>query len=198
MEDTIICNRCGIEKSYNDFHKHPLTKTGRLGYCKACKNAYMKLRSDNNPEVNIRSKERYYKNHEKSKERYRNQYLKHRDKKIKKACEYNKRRLKTDPLFKLKATLRSRILTALKNNKKSDLTMRLTGCSLENLRSHIEKQFKEGMSWDNHGIKGWHIDHIIPCKYFDLSDPEQQKKCFHYSNLQPLWWWENLRKGARI
>ncbi len=65
-------------------------------------------------------------------------------------------------------------------------------------REHLEKQFKEGMTWENHGLYGWHIDHIIPCASFDLTDLEQQKKCFHYTNLQPLWAKENLIKGVKI
>jgi hypothetical protein len=56
--------------------------------------------------------------------------------------------------------------------------------------------FTEGMSWDNYGE--WHIDHILPCSSFDLADIEQQKICFNYKNLQPLWAEDNLRKGAKI
>ena len=66
------------------------------------------------------------------------------------------------------------------------------GCSIEFLKEYLEKQFKSGMNWDNYGE--WHVDHIIPCVSFDLSDPEQQKKCFYYTNLQPLWAIENLEK----
>jgi hypothetical protein len=62
------------------------------------------------------------------------------------------------------------------------------------LRAHLEHQFKDGMTWDNHGE--WHIDHIKPCVQFDLTDPEQQKECFHYTNMQPLWAFENQSKGA--
>ncbi len=76
--------------------------------------------------------------------------------------------------------------------------MKLVGCSLEDLRNHLESYFAEGMSWDNWGYYGWHIDHIIPCCSFDLTKPEEQKKCFHYSNLQPLWGEENLRKKGKI
>jgi len=71
----------------------------------------------------------------------------------------------------------------------------LLGCTVEELRAHLEKQFKRGMSWSNYGR--WHIDHIRPCASFDLTDPEQQRICFHYSNLQPLWAEENMRKGAK-
>lgn len=73
--------------------------------------------------------------------------------------------------------------------------MEFIGCSMTQLKSHLSSQFKDGMSWDNYGRKGWHIDHIIPCYSFDLIDPNEQKKCFHYTNLQPLWWLDNCRKN---
>lgn len=66
------------------------------------------------------------------------------------------------------------------------------------LKKHLEKQFQNGMTWKNHTKDGWHIDHIIPCSFFDLSDPEQQKECFNYKNLQPLWAEDNLSKGNNI
>lgn len=72
------------------------------------------------------------------------------------------------------------------------------GCSPYFLRNYLESKFQDGMTWDNYGLHGWHIDHIIPCSAFDLTDPEQQRQCFHYTNLQPLWAYENLSKGARI
>lgn len=73
--------------------------------------------------------------------------------------------------------------------------MELTGCSKDDLYSHLESKFTEGMNWDNYGK--WHIDHIKPCVSFDLTDTEEQKKCFHWTNLQPLWAIDNMRKGAK-
>jgi len=81
---------------------------------------------------------------------------------------------------------------------KENKTVELLGCSIEECKSYLESKFIEGMSWDNHGLYGWHIDHIIPCASFDLTDPAQQQKCFHYTNLQPLWAEENLKKGCKI
>jgi hypothetical protein len=74
--------------------------------------------------------------------------------------------------------------------------MELLGCSISDFRKYLEKQFSEGMTWDNHGFNGWHIDHIKPCASFDLTIPEEQQKCFHYSNMQPLWAQDNLSKSS--
>jgi len=87
---------------------------------------------------------------------------------------------------------------ALKENKKIDSAIKLLGCSREDLIKHIESQFVEGMSWDNWSVNGWHIDHIRPVSSFDLSDPLQVEKCFHYTNLQPLWAKDNLSKSNKL
>ena len=114
--------------------------------------------------------------------------------------EGRRKRYKKDPNFKLRMLISYRVRKELKNNniKKTSKSAELLGCTIQEARGHIEKQFKEGMTWDNHGFKEWHIDHIIPCASFDLTDPEQQKKCFHYTNLQPLWAHENMSKGVKI
>lgn len=109
-------------------------------------------------------------------------------------------RRKTDPTFKLKEHLRSFILRAAKRNGgvKSNRTVVLLGCSIPAFRKHIEDLWVSGMSWENHGRKRdcWHLDHIKPVSSFDLSKPEQQKLCFHYTNYRPLWALENIAKGA--
>jgi len=109
---------------------------------------------------------------------------------------YQKERSKNDLDFKMRNNLRSRIRAALKYQSASkDLgTAKLVGCTMLELRAHLERQFKDGMTWDNHG--DWHIDHIKPCVSFDLTDPDQQRECFHYTNLQPLWAEDNRKKGA--
>lgn len=107
-------------------------------------------------------------------------------------------RLKHEPNFKLKRTLRFRVWKACKdaNGYKSKRTEELVGCNWSHLKAHIESQFKRGMSWHNHGE--WHVDHIIPCASFDLSDPKQQRICFHFTNLQPLWARDNMSKSDKI
>ena len=125
---------------------------------------------------------------------YRKQYNCKTENIIKRRNYYNNR-LKQDPLFKLSKTIRCRFLKAIKKSYKNTSCIELLGCSIEEFKKYIESIFKDGMTWQNHGKFGWHIDHIKPCSRFNLSDIEQQKQCFHYSNLQPLWWWENLKKS---
>jgi hypothetical protein len=97
---------------------------------------------------------------------------------------------------------RDRVYYALKNSSKNKSTLNLLGVSsMDDVRTHLESLFREGMSWDNYGrkkgVKCWVIDHIVPCAAFDFSDPKQQEKCFHYTNLQPLWEHENLAKSSK-
>lgn len=112
--------------------------------------------------------------------------------------EKKKERYKNDSSFRLKYSISNRIRKVLNSNSKSAKTLDLLGCSVEELKTHLEKQFKEGMTWDNYGFKGWHMDHIKPCASFDLKNPEEQKECFHYTNLQPLWWYENFSKSDKF
>ena len=107
-------------------------------------------------------------------------------------------RLKNELNYRLKNELRSRIWNVLKNNKKCKKTMELIGCSFEYFTNYIECQFDDEMSWYNWGMKGWHLDHILPCASFDLAKEEEQLKCFNYSNIQPLWGKINMSKGSKI
>lgn len=100
--------------------------------------------------------------------------------------------------YKIRTVTSARIRRALSNNHKSKSSRELLGCTIKELKQHLEDQWEEGMAWDNWTIDGWHIDHIKPCASFDLSDPEQQKECFHYTNLQPLWAEDNLKKSDKI
>jgi hypothetical protein len=106
-------------------------------------------------------------------------------------------RYANDIQFKLIKTSRNRINSALKNNQKAGHTLELLGCSIDFFRKHLESQFKPGMSWDNWSFTGWHIDHIKPCDSFNLSNIEEQKICFHWSNQQPLWANDNLKKSNK-
>jgi hypothetical protein len=115
---------------------------------------------------------------EKSRQKYRDQSRKRRK----------------DVKNRIRLNLGTRLYLAVQ--KKHGNTMDLTGCSKDELISHLESKFTEGMTLENYGE--WHIDHIKPCASFDLSNLEEQKKCFHWSNLQPLWASENIRKGCKV
>ena len=96
-------------------------------------------------------------------------------------------------------SLRRRLRGALlvTSTKKTTRTLVLLGCTINEGKAHLERQFADGMTWENHGLYGWHIDHIRPVASFDLTDPAQQAACFHYTNLQPLWAADNLAKSDR-
>ena len=110
---------------------------------------------------------------------------------------YLKKRREEDISFRILGNTRKRILTALKSNSKSSKTIDLLGCDIAFLKQYLESKFKDGMCWENYGLKGWHIDHIKPCYLFDFKNIEEQKQCFHYTNLQPLSAIDNLIKGKK-
>jgi hypothetical protein len=110
--------------------------------------------------------------------------------------EYQRMRYRDDLDYRLKNLARNRVRSALRGASKSARTMELIGCPVETLKAHLQKQFLPGMTWENYGK--WHVDHIHPCASFDLTNPAEQRICFNYSNLQPLWAKDNLSKGAKI
>jgi len=110
----------------------------------------------------------------------------------------DRKRYQEDPNYKLKRNLRKALYDAITRNERSQHTLELLGCSIESFKQHLEALFLPGMTWDNWSQYGWHIDHIKPISSFDLIDTEQQKICFHYTNMQPLWWRDNLSKGNTI
>jgi hypothetical protein len=111
---------------------------------------------------------------------------------------YGRAKRKSDPQFRVANNLRCRMNIALRNvGLKRNLPLqRLIGCSVEQLIRHLESQFERGMTWNNR--RQWDVDHIVPCAKFDLTKPEEQLKCFHFSNLRPLWRTKNIVKGDRV
>jgi len=105
---------------------------------------------------------------------------------------------RSDLKTKLSSNLRSRLRAALRNKAKSGSSIRDLGCSIEDFIIYIGSKFQNGMSWENYGMYGWHIDHIMPVSSFDLTDRNQHLKACHYSNLQPLWAKDNLSKSNKI
>jgi len=159
-----------------------------------------------NPEY---MKEYYINNANYIKEKNKKHYIINREKRIEYSSKYakdnksdiNKKRgirHNTDILYRLKTSMRSRLNSFLKTKqiKKHNKTFDIVGCTPESLKEHLEKQFINGMSWDNHGLYGWHIDHIIPLS--SAKTEEEMYKLCHYTNLQPLWAEDNLKKNSKL
>lgn len=99
--------------------------------------------------------------------------------------------------YKLCKNLRNRLNIAIKNNQKNGSAVSDLGCSIDELKKHLESLFEPGMTWENWSINGWHIDHKIALCYFDLSDREQFLEACNYKNLQPIWAKDHYKKSAK-
>lgn len=214
-----VCNKCKVEKNICEFGKHKVSKDGLLSRCKECNNRrsveYRKKNPEKvleitrnwtrkNPEwVYNRQKKWRTENREKSNEIKREWLSKNPDKRKQyrenyrlRRNEHRRERRENDYLFHIVDKLRTRLWKYLKihNITKKNKTFELVGCSPQELKEHLEKQFTEGMSWENR--KEWHIDHIIPLS--SAKTEEELYKLCHYTNLQPLWAEENLKKSNKI
>ena len=112
--------------------------------------------------------------------------------------EYTRNRLKNNLECRLRFYLRNRLRSAIRNNQKGGSAVRDLGCTIAELKIRLELQFQPGMTWENWAFNGWHIDHIIPLSSFDLTNSEEVKKACHYTNLQPMWAIDNLRKSNKV
>jgi hypothetical protein len=202
-----VCYKCNKKEYYKQYYllnKQKFIDTANKKY------------NDNKEECLKKMNKYYLKNKEKLKMYNHQYYLKNKEEmqiNMKKYYEENKVELNRKGMLKKKEkmkqpgsylrlveNLRSRVSMAVKYHKgiKACSAIKLLGADIDTVRKHLQSQFKDGMTWENQGAKGWHVDHIIPCNSFDLTKEEEQTKCFHYTNLQPLWANENLRKGCKI
>lgn len=172
-------------KSYYYKNKEALNKKSNLWY-KQNQNKVKNYKETNKEKIKKKQKS-YYKEY----------YKRNKKQLLQKNLNYVKNRRKHDTVFNLRYIMRRRIQKILFSNKKSLPTEKFIGCTSKKLKEYLEAQFKPGMTWKNHGQYGWHIDHIKPCSLFNRSNIKEQQKCFHYTNLQPLWWYENLEKGDK-
>ena len=199
-----VCYKCKISKDCELFSKDKKQLDGLQIWCKECCKKY---REENKEKGRIWW-EKYYEENKKTIHLRNNLYRKNRrlidpsyDKAPKQSRElkrlYENDLLKRNKQFKLRKLLRTRLKDALKGRYKNGSAVKLLGCTIEELYKHLESLFQEGMTWENQGFYGWHIDHIQPLSKFNLEDPEQLKIVCHYTNLQPLWAKDNIRKGNK-
>jgi hypothetical protein len=206
-----------MEKIFSECYKQ---RAGLHSACKLCEREDFKKKYKENPEK-FRERERLYLEKNQWIQKYRNEYsktynkpyyqknkVKIRNQQMDYGKQYRKenqsysntyknKRRKTDPLYKLAECVRTRIRSFLNATgmRKSKKSKELIGCTFQELKLHLEKQFEIGMAWDNHSKFGWHIDHKIPlCK---AKTEEDIIKLCHYTNLQPLWWDKNLSKDRK-
>jgi len=224
---TKTCTKCVIEKelsnfsfrkernSYNSICKECMSKKQNEHYLKNREKILQQSKiyeQEHKEKIKKRKKDYYLKNKKQLLLNRKNRYLNNREHELQICKNYEinnkekinerkrkrtKIRRKTDINFKIRHCLASRLIEAIKENWKSGHTLELLGCSIEFLKKHLEAQFKEGMNWDNHNKQGWEIDHIRPCASFDFNKESEQRKCFHYTNLQPMWAEENLKKSDK-
>lgn len=195
MENVKKCSKCLRDLELKDFFKQKSHKDGLRSACKSCTGKLSKRYYDTNiEEISVRRKSYHQANLEVERAKLRLWSKTH----SKQKQVYKKRMLRENPQFKLQELLRSRLKKALKNEPKRGSAIKDLGCSIEELKTYLESKFQLGMSWDNYGFYGWHIDHVRPLTSFDLTDTEEIKKACHYTNLQPLWAKDNLSKGIEM
>lgn len=188
-----ICKKCDIQKNCNEFHKQTRRSDGLHPWCKSCCSEYG---TANQSRKNKATQEWRNRNPVTNKLSDKLSKQRRKDQIRKEQREWQKRTRIERPSFRLAQNIRNRIRLALKGETKSGSTFDYIGCSLEELKSYLESKFQPGMTWDNYGQ--WHVDHKLPLSKFDLTIEDNMYKLNHYSNLQPLWAKENLRKGAKI
>ena len=183
-----VCRKC--EQEIPDDEVSPSHLGRRTSICKPCS------KKRNKEKYNSSSGKEYHKNYYiENAERLRANNTAYRKGNRDKIRNY-RRKYRTRLEQRIKRGQRKRLINALKSVGKRKIysIIKYIGCTAPELKQYLENQFRDGMSWNNYGE--WHIDHIRPVSSFDLTEEEDQMKCFHYTNLQPLWAKENLEKGA--
>lgn len=206
------CTKCKEEKLLDEFKKHDSSTFGRYNHCRKCMSNYFKLHKEKNKES---YKNRYAldlaKKSQKEEVVKKNRYLKKYE--LRKTLEpvvekikcnskkeynriYKRNRIAMDVDFRMRCNIRSLIKSVIKKQgyKKKSHTFDILGCEYETFKAYFESLFKPGMTWENHGY--WHIDHIYPVS--KAKDEQHLLQLNHYTNLQPLWADENLRKRNKI
>lgn len=204
MEEKRKCRKCEIEKPLTDFREMKTNRDGRAITCKKCTNKQCRnLRHEKRRAGNAlvkTEKEKGLKPSDFSSLEEYNQYLNElRKKGIEEFIKNKKKKdVRKTPQWKRASSLRSSLRLLIRNLNPSKSIIEIVGKNHLELKIYLESLFMPDMTWENYGKHGWHVDHILPCASFDLTDETKIKECFHYSNLRPLWAKENWKKGFKI
>lgn len=187
--ETKVCSKCGIKRNIIKFRKDITKKDGLRPDCKLCVKNYEMTQRVNNPTLMSEKLKKFYKDNPEKRKEYRKNYKSRKH-------EQRKERRNSDPIFNLINRVRCRIwkYITLFDISKKNKTFDIVGCTPEFLKEHLEKQFVDGMTWENRSE--WHIDHKIPLS--SAKTEEELYKLCHYTNLQPLGAEENLKKSNKI
>lgn len=170
------------EKQYRKENKDKIQKTKKQYYEKN-KIKLLKYR-ENNKDKKQKYDTQYRKNHTVQKREYDRQYQKEKN--------------RSNVLFRISSRLRQRLNKAIRGTYKSGSAVRDLGCSITDFKQYVEKKFQSDMTWNNYGRQGWHLDHIIPLSNFNLQDRRQLLIALNYTNYQPLWATDNIRKSNKL
>ena len=203
MNNTKVCTMCKMEyqNSLDFFYKESRCKDGLTSSCKFCKRADVKKYTDNNREKYLKYQKDKYQTDKQKRAIDRKEYYLNNKKKVNSAhTVYTRNRRRNDPIFRMTGNIRNGIYKSLKGLSKKHKSFNYIGCSIEDLWIYLESKFTNGMTRENYGK--WHVDHIIPLSSFDFSnidnDDSSLFKAWHYTNLQPLWALDNIKKGKSI
>lgn len=168
------CAECLKTLPLDLFEPHPTTRDGYRSCCKRCQ-------YDNHVKPNLGERRKSTRAWRKSNPQ---------------SVRRSREKDRAKPHNRIRGSLTRRLKQLL--GTKTERTSQLIGCSPKELVAHLESLWLPGMSWDNYGQQGWHIDHIKPCRAFDLTVKEERLACFHHTNLQPLWGGDNIAKSDTL
>lgn len=193
------CPTCDTYKNLDEYNVQSSSWDKLARMCRDCSNTFKKNTRNKQKDQEYLQK---YVESGRRREVSQKRYQERREEILKRCAAYNTKRYREDPVYRMTVLNRTRAkreMEKIKNNTCPPLSRStLHGCTYDELKKHIEGQFEEGMTWENHGIHGWHLDHVIPVSSFDMTNEEDVRMCFHYSNLQPLWAADNLEKSNKV
>lgn len=194
---TKLCSKCKEEKDLEFFHKDKTKKSGLVCCCKSCKKIATKKYYSNNTKKCILKSSKWKKENRKQNSIHSKKWAKNNRQHIN---SYVQDKANKNINFKLAGNLRSRLSEALKKGYKSGSAVKDLGCTINQLKDWLERQFMSGMTWENYGNKEgqWSIDHAYPLSLVDLTKKELLLPVVHYTNLQPLWNIDNVRKSNEV